>query len=457
MPSIPVSAIVNISVAAPGASLGSYNPNTLAIVTRETPITNYGSGAKATATVTAGVITAINVVAEGSGYTVPPPVFIVATSGSGAQIETVDGSDYTIVNGGSGYPDSVEVVVGSAFQVYQDAMSVGLDWGTNSETYRQAVAIFSQSPNITTGGGVLVVYAMSAGQTLNDAVNGLLQQAYVGGIIYAGAGFVPTDADVLAAARTCTANFPPVLFGVPSESTSTLYSGGLFYQIHTATLKQARCLLFLAGTDGKGTDAALGSRIALAAYMSRGMATNFSGTLTASTQNLKQLVGIPADPFITSTLLNQCQTIGADVYCFVGTLPEVISTGGNDYFDNVFNLQWLVGALQVSIFNALATTSTKIPQTEAGVAYLRSAAMQVLEQAVDNGYLAPGTWNEQIPFGDPDTFLKNISSSGYYVYTLPLSRQSPADRNARKAPLIQIAVKLAGAVHSVNALINLNP
>ena len=55
----------------------------------------------------------------------------------------------------------------------------------------------------------------------------------------------------------------------------------------------------------------------------------------------------------------------------------------------------------------------------------------------------------QLSYGD--TLAK-----GYYVYCPPLSSQSQADREARKSPTIQCAVKLAGAVHSVNAIISVN-
>jgi hypothetical protein len=134
----------------------------------------------------------------------------------------------------------------------------------------------------------------------------------------------------------------------------------------------------------------------------------------------------------------------------------VISSGGNGYFDNVFNLQWLLGALQVAYFNALAGTPTKVPQTDSGFSAVTNALLQVLEQAVTNGYLAPGAWNIAIPFGDPQTFLNAISAQGFYIYVPPFSTQTPAQRNARQAPVIQVAVKYAGAVQSGTALININ-
>jgi hypothetical protein len=43
------------------------------------------------------------------------------------------------------------------YRTYLNARQVGLDYGTNSETYALANAIFSQSPNILTGNGKLIV------------------------------------------------------------------------------------------------------------------------------------------------------------------------------------------------------------------------------------------------------------------------------------------------------------
>jgi len=37
-----------------------------------------------------------------------------------------------------------------------------------------------------------------------------------------------------------------------------------------------------------------------------------------------------------------------------------------------------------------------------------------------------------------------------------VASQSQADREARKAPVIQCAIKLAGAVHFVDCIINVN-
>jgi hypothetical protein len=79
-----------------------------------------------------------------------------------------------------------------------------------------------------------------------------------------------------------------------------------------------------------------------------------------------------------------------------------------------------------------------------------------MQQFVANGELAPGQWNSSQTFGDPLTFIKNIQQVGYYIFSTPVALQSSSDRNARKAPLVQIAAKRAGAIHSSTVLVVVN-
>ena len=70
-----------------------------------------------------------------------------------------------------------------------------------------------------------------------------------------------------------------------------------------------------------------------------------------------------------------------------------------------------------------------------------------------NGLIAPGRWNAP-GFGElgPGALLAN----GFYTFAAPVDTQDAALREARQAPLIQIAVKLAGAVHFADVLISVN-
>ena len=128
----------------------------------------------------------------------------------------------------------------------------------------------------------------------------------------------------------------------------------------------------------------------------------------------------------------------------------------NSFFDDEYNMNWFIGALEVAGFNYLATTSTKIPQTEEGMNGLKGAYRAVCQRAVSNRFVAPGTWNSGDTFGDPEDFVRNIADFGFYIYSSPIAEQSQAEREARESPLVQIAIKFAGAIHTTEAIININ-
>jgi hypothetical protein len=123
------------------------------------------------------------------------------------------------------------------------------------------------------------------------------------------------------------------------------------------------------------------------------------------------------------------------------------------FFDEVHGLDWLSNALQNALYNLLYTSKTKIPQTESGANQIINVANGVLSEAVNNGLVAPGTWNAdgfgQLERGD---FL----DSGFYIYMQPMKDQDQSSREERVAPPMQIAVKLAGAVHTIDVIINVN-
>jgi len=334
------------------------------------------------------------------------------------------------------------VVSPGTFGVYLNPTDVATDWGTSSEVYAMANLVFSQQPNIVSGGGSLIIANQGSSETLAEAIARLQPLVFFGGVLWA--GYAPTDAQILTAAAVVQP-LRKMLFA-SSYLAASVNTGEIFDDVKTAGYTYVRCLLY--------TVSAQAARYMAAAYAGRAMSTDFSGSLTTATMHMKELIGVLPDPSITQTILDKCETVGADVYINIGGLSKVYCTGGNTYYDSVYNLTWLVFALQVAGFNAIATTSTKLPQTETGMAVLRGAYLNVLTQAVVNGYSAPGTWNGAIPFGSPAVFARNIIQLGFYLYSAPVSTQSQADRLARKAPLVQIAVKEAGAIQSSSVIVN---
>ncbi len=335
--------------------------------------------------------------------------------------------------------------------VYVSPADVLADWGANSEVYAQAVLIFSQSPNILDGQGSLIICPMEAEDVLADVIAALIKVIFFGGALWA--GYTPDDDEVIAASTACQPL--RVKLFVSSHLTASLTAvTGLLWKITDAEETHSRCLLYTLGA------AALAARKMAAAYAGRAMSVDFNGVNTTASMHLKTLVGINSDTGITQTVLNSCETVGVDVYPSVGGgaqyVGKVFSTGANDYFDDVYNLDWLVFALQVAGFNALATTGTKLPQTEPGMAVLKGAYIQVLQQALANGFVAPGSWNSPELFGNPADLKRNILDIGYYIWSQPVNQQAQAARAARQAPIVRIAIKYAGAIHSSNVIVSVN-
>ena len=115
-----------------------------------------------------------------------------------------------------------------------------------------------------------------------------------------------------------------------------------------------------------------------------------------------------------------------------------------DFFDERHGLDWLQNAVQTADFNTLYTSTTKIPQTDAGTTTRMANIEAVLEKAVTNGLFAPGKWTGG-PFGQIST--GDYLTKGYYTYAESVDDQLQVDREARKGVPIQVIGKLAGAVH----------
>lgn len=341
--------------------------------------------------------------------------------------------------------------------IYASPSQVLTDWGSGSEVYTMANLIFSQSPNILDGGGTLIIVPLPASgtnSTLAEAIPNALVNNFFGGALWA--GLTPNDAAITAAAAACEP------LRVKLFASSYLYSAvaGLFTTLEGLSYVHTRCLLCLTKQGAEVAASAKSARLMAAAYAGRALSVNFDGVNTTATMHLKTLAGINPDTGITQTYLTACETAGVDVYPSVGGgaqyVGKIYSTGGNEYFDNVYNLDWLVFSLQVAGFNALATTSTKLPQTEPGMAILKGAYINVLQQAKSNGFIAPGTWTSPELFGNPSDLKRNILNQGYYIYSQPVNQQSQATRELREAPIVRIAVKYAGAIQSSDVIVSVN-
>ena len=140
------------------------------------------------------------------------------------------------------------------------------------------------------------------------------------------------------------------------------------------------------------------------------------------------------------------------MFVYYDTIPNkaIIQWGtmvNGDHLDERVGIDWLANYIQVTLWNVLYQTPTKIPQTDAGTAVLATACKGCLVTAVNNGLLAPGVWQGP-PLGNVNT--GDTLDTGYYIYYPLWATLSQTYRATRAAPPLQILCKFAGAVETIN-------
>ena len=287
-------------------------------------------------------------------------------------------------------------------------------------------------------GGSSVSGVNAGGTTLADAVTAAIDDVYFGGVL--------TTQIVDDTTRLANANAVQALDCIYYDSLQSLNDiAVLGASIKSAGLGKTRTLAY--SVDNGKT--------AIARYATIAKSVNYNGSNTANTLNLKTLTGLVGDPGLSDTYVLSAETNGVDIYGNTGGLSVVYSNDNNGYTDDIENSLWLKKAIEVAGFNYLRQTNTKIPQTESGMTGLKNAYAQICEQGIRNGVIGAGAWNSAIPFGDPEDFARNIAEKGYYIYSVPVAQQAQAEREARKAPVIQIAVKFSGAIHHSDVIITI--
>jgi hypothetical protein len=185
------------------------------------------------------------------------------------------------------------------------------------------------------------------------------------------------------------------------------------------------------------------------------LTTDFNGNNTVMTLKFKQEPGVVAES-LNSNQADAAEAKNANIFVNYNNDTAIIEQGvmtDGTFVDIVTGTDWLAVELQQRVYNLLYTSPTKIPQTNAGMQLLTTTCEAVCAQAVVNGLLAPGVWNSN---GFGTITQGSYLEKGYYVYAPNVDTQDPADRAARLAVPIQIAAKLAGAIHHVDIAVTVN-
>lgn len=190
----------------------------------------------------------------------------------------------------------------------------------------------------------------------------------------------------------------------------------------------------------------------------------FSVDFTAQNSTIelmyKQMPGVEAEN-LTEDQANALQDKYVNVFTGYDNDTSIIQYGtlaSGNFIDETWGLDWFQNAVQTAVYNLLYTSTTKVPQTDAGQNQLTNSVSKVCGNqpggAVWNGLAGPGTWNSTDIFGSLTT--GQFLPLGYYVFAPSVDTQSEADRAARKAPTTQIALKLAGAFQTADVIVTVN-
>ncbi|HDT6007148.1 DUF3383 family protein [Klebsiella michiganensis] len=331
---------------------------------------------------------------------------------------------------------------------YSAIEDIGDDFGVDSPEYEAATIFFSQSPKPTlvyVGRWAKTLASAEEGsvETLLQAVNACLQYTNWYGLAIADSADL-VEADVISVAAAIEASSLSRILAVTTADVNVLVSGNtdnIGYKLKTAGY--ARTFWQYSSS----------SKYAAISAFGRAFTVNFSGSNTTITLKFKTEPGITYET-LTTAQAAAIDAINGNVYVYYANDTAIIQQGvmaNGDFFDERHGLDWLQNYVQTNLYNLLYTSTTKIPQTDAGVTRLMTNVEASLDQAVNNGLIAPGVWNGgpigQIESGDTLT-------KGYYVYADAVANQAQSDREARKSPVIQAAIKLAGAIHYADVQIN---
>lgn len=343
---------------------------------------------------------------------------------------------------------STVIPVTERIRQYSAIEDIGDDFGVDSPEYEAATIFFSQSPKPTLvyiGRWVKTLVEGEAGavETLLQAVNACLQYTNWYGLAIADSADL-VEADVISVAAAIEESSLSRILAVTTADVNVLVAGNtdnIGYKLKAAGY--ARTFWQYSSS----------SKYAAISAFGRAFTVNFTGSNTTITLKFKTEPGITYET-LTTAQAAAIDAINGNVYVYYANDTAIIQQGvmaNGDFFDERHGLDWLQNYVQTNLYNLLYTSTTKIPQTDGGVTRLMANVEASLDQAVNNGLIAPGVWNGgpigQIESGDTLT-------KGYYVYADAVANQAQSDREARKSPVIQAAIKLAGAIHYGDVQIN---
>lgn len=322
----------------------------------------------------------------------------------------------------------------------------------------EGVTDLSAVLGLTEDSGASTVAGKAVAETIVDAVSRMISD--FGRDFY---GLVlalekdASDDDLLSIAQIIESATDSHIFGITTSDKSiaeTVYdeeSSDLFSKLKRG--QYSRTICFYADYV-VGDSAYQLNKYFAASALGRMFTVNFSGVNTTITLKFKQAPSMQPSNLRTPEATN-IKARNVNIYAIYDNDAYIIEEGvmaSGMYADERHGLDWLQNAIETKIFNTVYQRG-KVSQTDDGVAIFVAAVESVLEQAVNNGLIAPGKWNAE-GFGNLNE--GDYLPSGYYVHAVSVDDQEQSEREARMCPPMTFAAKLAGAIHTADVLGNVN-
>lgn len=185
-------------------------------------------------------------------------------------------------------------------------------------------------------------------------------------------------------------------------------------------------------------------------------AVDYSAPKSTITAEYKELSGVKAEQ-LDADEQQAMENKNVAFYSTIGlqgsettgkTINAVMSNGV--HADSVCNVEAFKNSMKVALANVILKTNSKIAQTTAGQQNLISAANDVGEQYIDNGFL------DERSYTNPDTGEKCLTR-GFEMLSKPedILTISIDDRAKRKSAPILVRVFEGGAIHHVKVISDL--
>lgn len=194
---------------------------------------------------------------------------------------------------------------------------------------------------------------------------------------------------------------------------------------------------------------------AVVSLLARILTTDWLANNSTITLMYKQEPGIVAES-LNVTQVDALEGFNCNVFVAYNNSTAIIERGtaaSGQFIDTIIGLDWFVLTLQANWYATLFESPTKIPQTDPGMHVLATVAENTCLEGVNNGLFAPGVWNSggfgQLKQGD-------LLPKGFYVFQPSVNTQTETVRQTRVSVPFQIAVKLAGAVQTIDATVLVN-